>query len=100
MTTFLQPLPTRHPEERPKGVSRRTQSTYCNSPAELTEVNTRSHTTPWPWRPELGELLRLAGPVIAARLGIMVMGLTDAIVVGRYSAEQLAELVGITAAQD
>lgn len=39
---------------------------------------------------ELPELLRLAGPVVVARLGIMAMGLTDAIVVGRYSAEQLA----------
>jgi MATE family multidrug resistance protein len=37
----------------------------------------------------LGELLGLAGPVVLARLGIMVMGLTDSIVVGRYSAEQL-----------
>lgn len=41
-------------------------------------------------RAELPELLRLAGPVVLARLGIMAMGLTDAIVVGRYSAEQLA----------
>ena len=37
-------------------------------------------------------LLRLAGPVVAARLGIMTMGLTDTIVVGRYSAEQLSFL--------
>ncbi len=37
----------------------------------------------------LGELLRLAGPVILARLGIMAMGLTDAIVVGRYSSTEL-----------
>jgi MATE family multidrug resistance protein len=37
----------------------------------------------------LGELLSLAWPVILSRLGIMTMGLTDAIVVGRYSAEQL-----------
>lgn len=37
----------------------------------------------------LRRLLSLAGPVIAARLGIMVMGLTDAVVVGRYSAVQL-----------
>jgi len=37
----------------------------------------------------LGELLRLAWPVVLARLGIMTMGLTDAIVVGRHSAEQL-----------
>jgi MATE family multidrug resistance protein len=40
-------------------------------------------------RDELGALLRLAGPVVLARLGIMGMGLSDAIVVGRYSAEQL-----------
>lgn len=38
---------------------------------------------------DLIELLRLSGPVVLSRLGIMVMGLTDAIVVGRHSAEQL-----------
>jgi MATE family multidrug resistance protein len=38
---------------------------------------------------DLSELLKLAGPVILSRLGIMVMGLTDAIVVGRYSAREL-----------
>ncbi len=38
---------------------------------------------------DLIELLRLAGPVVPSRLGIMVMGLTDAIVVGHYSATQL-----------
>lgn len=37
----------------------------------------------------LSELLHLAWPVVLARLGIMVMGLTDAIVVGRYSAREL-----------
>jgi MATE family multidrug resistance protein len=41
------------------------------------------------WRRDLAVLLRLAGPVAAARLGVMAMGLTDALVVGRYSAEQL-----------
>jgi len=40
-------------------------------------------------RGELGALLKLAGPVVASRLGVMAMGLTDAIVVGRYAAEQL-----------
>lgn len=35
------------------------------------------------------ELWHLAGPVIGSRLGIMAMGLTDAIVVGQYSAEEL-----------
>lgn len=37
----------------------------------------------------LGELLRLAWPTVLARLGIMAMGLTDAIVVGHYSATEL-----------
>ena len=37
----------------------------------------------------LAELWRLAGPVIGSRLGIMAMGLTDAVVVGQYSAEEL-----------
>ena len=37
----------------------------------------------------LGGLLRLAGPVVASRLGIMAMGLVDTIVVGRYSATEL-----------
>lgn len=50
--------------------------------------------TPAALRPEtrrtFGELASLAWPVILARLGIMTMGLTDAIVVGRHSAEQLA----------
>lgn len=46
-------------------------------------------TDPAALRADLTELLRLAGPIIAARLGIMVMGLTDAIVVGRYSATEL-----------
>ncbi len=40
-------------------------------------------------RASLSELLLLAGPVIAARLGIMVMGLTDSVVVGRFSAQEL-----------
>ncbi len=41
-------------------------------------------------RAELSELARLATPVILARIGIMVMGLTDAVVVGRYSSQELA----------
>lgn len=35
------------------------------------------------------ELVRLAGPVMLSRLGIMAMGLTDAIVVGQWSAREL-----------
>lgn len=41
------------------------------------------------WRSDLDELLRLAAPVVGARLGIMLMGLSDAIVVGRFSAREL-----------
>jgi MATE family multidrug resistance protein len=40
-------------------------------------------------RRDLTTLTRLAGPVVFSRLGIMTMGLTDAIVVGRYSPVQL-----------
>ncbi len=41
------------------------------------------------FRADLAELLRLAGPVVVSRVGVMTMGLTDALVVGRYSAIQL-----------
>lgn len=41
-------------------------------------------------RTALRDLLALAWPVILARLGIMTMGLTDAIVVGNYSSRELA----------
>ena len=41
------------------------------------------------WRGELTQLLPLATPIVFARLGIQVMGLTDAVVVGRYSAREL-----------
>ena len=40
-------------------------------------------------RKDLAELLQLSWPVVLSRLGIMGMGLSDAIVVGRYSAEEL-----------
>ncbi|WP_416907608.1 MAG: MATE family efflux transporter [Polymorphobacter sp.] len=42
-----------------------------------------------PARPALRPLLRLAGPVVLSRLGIMAMGVVDTVVVGRYSAEEL-----------
>jgi len=35
------------------------------------------------------EMMRLAGPNVLSRLGVMAMGLTDAIVVGRHSAAEL-----------
>jgi MATE family multidrug resistance protein len=42
-----------------------------------------------PFRLELPQLLKLSGPVVMSRLGIMTMGLTDAVVVGHHSATQL-----------
>src|SRR5579883_1741469 len=45
-----------------------------------------------PIRDDVTRLARLAGPAIASRVGVMTMGLTDTIVVGRYSAEQLGYL--------
>ncbi|MBL8552668.1 MAG: MATE family efflux transporter [Phenylobacterium sp.] len=42
-----------------------------------------------PVRTDLDTLLTLSGPVVLARLGIMAMGLVDAIVVGRFSAREL-----------
>ena len=43
-----------------------------------------------PWRSDGLALLRLTGPVALARIGVMAMGLTDAVVVGRSSAIQLS----------
>lgn len=40
-------------------------------------------------RNDLTQLLTLSGPVVLSRLGIMAMGLVDAIVVGNYSAKHL-----------
>jgi MATE family multidrug resistance protein len=56
---------------------------------EAATAASRLEAPPHPYRSDLARLTRLAGPVVAARLGIMVMGLTDTIVVGRHSAEQL-----------
>ena len=49
----------------------------------------RDADRPRPRVGSLAELIALATPVIGARLGIMAMGLTDSIVVGRFSATQL-----------
>ena len=43
-----------------------------------------------PWRSDWLALLRLTGPVALARIGVMAMGLTDAVVVGRTSAIELS----------
>lgn len=68
-----------------QGASRATGSASIG-PRPLPRDVTQTPEAP---RAGLSELLRLAGPVIAARLGIMVMGLTDSVVVGRFSAEEL-----------
>ena len=49
-------------------------------------------SSPHPIRTDLLRLGKLAAPVVASRLGVMTMGLTDTIVTGRYSAEQLGFL--------
>ncbi|HVN01275.1 MAG TPA: MATE family efflux transporter [Caulobacteraceae bacterium] len=48
-----------------------------------------SRAPPHPLTGDFIRLAKLAAPVVASRLGVMAMGLTDTIVVGRYSAEQL-----------
>jgi MATE family multidrug resistance protein len=40
----------------------------------------------------VGDLLRLAAPVVVARSGVMVMALVDTVMVGRFSSEELAYL--------
>src|ERR1700750_3514591 len=55
-------------------------------PAQASAVLGGRHS---PVRTDLAELLKLSGPVVISRLGIMAMGLSDSIVVGRYSATQL-----------
>ena len=50
---------------------------------------------PSPVRADLVELLRLAGPVVASRVGVMTMGLTDVVVVGRYSAVTTTTLASV-----
>ena len=53
------------------------------------QAGSREESRRDPVRSETVELLKLAGPVVIARLGIMTMGLMDALVVGRFSAVQL-----------
>ncbi len=56
---------------------------------EILAATSRAGGAEHPVRRDLIELLKLAGPLVPARLGIMIMGFTDAVVVGRYSAVQL-----------
>jgi MATE family multidrug resistance protein len=59
---------------------------------EAAVAASRAASSAHPIRADLTRLTRLAGPVVASRLGVMTMGLTDTIVTGRYSAEQLGYL--------
>lgn len=56
---------------------------------EAAEAASRSARGAPSFRADFGVLAKLAGPVVISRLGVMTMGLTDTIVVGRYSAEEL-----------
>jgi MATE family multidrug resistance protein len=42
------------------------------------------------WRRELGEILRIAGPLAGAQLGYMVMATTDTVMMGKISADSIA----------
>lgn len=42
------------------------------------------------WRADILDLLSLAWPVVINRLGVMMLGVVDAVMVGRYAAEHLA----------
>src|SRR5260370_40937632 len=58
-------------------------------PGESLPQSSRAGGAEHPVRRDLIELRKSAGPLVPARLGIMIMGFTDAVVVGRYSAVQL-----------
>lgn len=49
-------------------------------------------TTRPPLKREIGETLRLAGPAIVARAGMLLMSIADTIMVGRYATAELAYL--------
>ena len=43
-----------------------------------------------PTRKEVRDVARLAAPIVVVQIGMMLMGVVDAAIVGRYSAEGLA----------
>ena len=57
------------------------QSNAATTPPPTLFVRIRGHS---------GNILRLAGPVVVARSGMMILALADTIMVGRYSAQELA----------
>ncbi|HEY1752779.1 MAG TPA: MATE family efflux transporter [Caulobacteraceae bacterium] len=56
---------------------------------EAATAASRAGPAAHPIRDDLSRLAKLAGPVVASRLGVMTMGLTDTVVVGRHSAVEL-----------
>jgi len=58
----------------------------------LTSRDTPARAEPRTFAGRVGELLRLAGPVIVSRSGQLVMGVVNAILVGQYAADHLAFL--------
>lgn len=56
---------------------------------EAAAAASRAGSPSHPIRDDLSRLSRLAWPVVVSRIGVMTMGLTDTIVVGRYSAVEL-----------
>jgi MATE family multidrug resistance protein len=56
---------------------------------EAAAAASRAGSSSHPIRDDLRRLGRLAGPVVVSRLGVMTMGLTDTVVVGRHSAVEL-----------
>jgi MATE family multidrug resistance protein len=60
--------------------------------AQAASTVSRKGAPAGPIRADLATLLGLAGPVVFSRLGIMTMGLTDTIIVGRYSPVHLGYL--------
>lgn len=67
-----------HPAQKP-----------TNQPSDKAADSTHSHNAPSGTHKEL---LQLSGPNIASRLGVMAMGLTDTIVLGHYSSQELGYL--------
>ena len=60
----------------------------------MTDIqSTDPHNSPWireRLKRQFSELVRLSFPIVLQRLGIMGMGIVDTIMVGRYSAQELA----------
>jgi MATE family multidrug resistance protein len=58
----------------------------------MSALSSQAELLPDRIRRHVSDLVRLAIPVIIARAGIIVMALTDTLIVGRYSAQELAYL--------